>query len=111
MDDVVVLDLCGRVSVREPQLKRLIEELAAEGGRYFIINLGEVSYLDNAGLGQLCYTYSLAQRKGGDMLLLNPTSRIDTLLRLTKLDSVFETFASETDAIASISVLTEAVSA
>lgn len=109
--DVVILDLSGRVSVREPQLGHLIEELAAEGARYFVINLEDVSYLDNSGLGRLCYLYTMAQRAGGEVRLLNPSPRVDTLLKLTKLDSVFETYQSESDAIESISVFTVAASA
>jgi len=99
---VVVLELAGRVSVLEPQLKPLAEDLIGRGERYFIINLANVSYLDNFGLGQLCWIYTVARNRGGDMKLLRPTSRIKTLLSVTKLNTVFESFDSEAEAMASM---------
>ena len=109
--NVVILELSGRVSVREPQLKRLAEELAGRGERYFIIDLSNVSYIDNAGLGQLCMICTLAQDRGGQMKLLKPTPRIQKLLRITGLDTVFETFHSEAEALDSVPFLRSAVSA
>ena len=103
IDHIVVLNLAGRVSVLEPQLRQLAEELVQRGSRHFIVNLANVSYLDNSGLGQLCLIYTMARNRGGDMKLLKPTLRIKRLLNVTKLDTVFESFESEDEAIASLS--------
>src|SRR5262245_60928843 len=99
---IVIMELAGRVSVLEVSLKQLAEELIERGERYFIINLANVSYLDNSGLGQLCWIYTVARNRGGDMKLLNPTPRMKHLLSITKLDSIFECFDREADAIASM---------
>jgi len=100
----VILELAGRVSVLEPGLKQVAARLMDRGERYFIINLANVAYLDNFGLGQLCWIYTVARNRGGDMKVLKPTPRIKELLK--KLDSVFETFEREDDALRSIPVLT-----
>ena len=110
MDQLVVLELAGRVSVLEPQVKQLAERLIERGGRCFIINLANVSYLDNFGLGELCWIYTVVRNRGGDMKLLKPTPRIKQLLHITKLDTVFESFEREADAIASMPVLRSFVS-
>jgi len=107
---IVILELAGRVSVLEPRLKAFAEDLIMRGDRYFIINLANVSYLDNFGLGQLCWLYTVSRNRGGDMKLLKPTTRIRTLLSITKLNTVLQSFDFETDAVASMPLITSSVS-
>ncbi len=89
-DDVVMLELCGRLSIFEPNLRQLVRKLMEQGDRNFIIDLANVSYMDNSGLGQLCLIYTMLHDRRGEMKLRRPTARIRKLLRITKLDSVFE---------------------
>jgi anti-sigma B factor antagonist len=105
-DHVVIMELAGRVSVLDRSLKQLAEELVERGERYFVMNLANVSYLDNSGLGQLCLIYTVARNRGGDVKLLKPTERIRKMLTITKLDAVFECFDSEDAAVASMRLLT-----
>jgi anti-sigma B factor antagonist len=111
VDNVVVLELSGRLSVLDPQLRQMADDLVARGERYFVINLANVSYLDNSGLGQLCLFYTIARNRGGDLKLLRPTERIRKLLSVTKLNTIFESFDAEADAIRAMPVLTTALSA
>jgi len=111
VDRIVILELAGRLSVMESGLKKTAAELIDRGERNFIVNLANVAYLDNFGLGQLCWLYTAARNRGGDMKLLKPTARIKELLRITKLETVFETFEKEADAIRSLSVFTTSLSA
>ena len=111
VDQVVILELAGRLSVLESSLKKLAEDLISRGERFFIINLANVAYLDNSGLGQLCLIYTVARNRGGDMKLLKPTPRIKKLLSITKLDMIFQSFECEAEAIRSIQILTTSVSA
>jgi anti-sigma B factor antagonist len=102
VERAVVLELFGRLSVLQQDLRQLVWLLIQEGERNFIINLANVSYLDNSGLGQLCWIYTVSKNRGGDMKLLKPTPRIRKLLNVTKLDTVFESFESEAEAIRSL---------
>ena len=111
IDQIVVLELAGRVSVLEPSLRDVASELVERGERHMSISLANVSYLDNSGLGQLCWIYTVVRNRGGDMKLLKPTSRIQKLLSITKLDTVFQSFERETDAVASMHILRSTVSA
>jgi anti-sigma B factor antagonist len=109
-DRVVILELAGRLSVLEPSLRDLAWELIERGERYFVICLANVSYLDNSGLGQLCWIYTVLQNRGGDIALIRPTPRIKTLLHVTKLDTIFQSFECENEAVAAIQTLRSAVS-
>ena len=99
LESAVVLELSGRLSVFEQQLRHLVWELIQGGDRNFIINLANVSYLDNSGLGQLCLIYTMLRNRGGDMKLLKPTPRIRKLLNITKLDTVFELLEDELNSL------------
>jgi anti-sigma B factor antagonist len=111
IDQIVILELAGRVSVLESQLRQLAERLVQQGERFFLINLANVSYMDNSGLGQLCLVYTIARNRGGDMRLLKPTERIRKLLTITKLDGIFTSYESEREAVESMSALTPSLSA
>jgi anti-sigma B factor antagonist len=102
VEQVVVLEVCGRVSVLEQDLRRRVWELIERGERNFIISLANVSYMDNSGLGQLCLIYTVLRNRGGDVKLLKPTTRIKRLLGITKLDTVFQCFDREADAVAAL---------
>ena len=58
--------------------------------------------MDNSGLGQLCLIYTLIKNSGGELKLLKPTPRIQSLMSITKLDTVFESFESEAEALQSM---------
>ena len=75
-DQVVILELAGRLSVLEPSLRELARQLIEEGERYFVISLANISYMDNSGLGQLCWIYTVLQNRGGKWSLVRPTARI-----------------------------------
>ncbi len=101
--DVTVLDLKGRLTLGEGDelLKDKINSLLLQGHRKLLMNLGEVPYIDSAGLGEIVRTYTTVNRQGGSLKLLNLTKRIEDLLSITKLLTVFETFNSEKEAVES----------
>jgi anti-sigma B factor antagonist len=111
LNDIILMDLTGRVSVFEQTLRYLATDLIEGGERQLIINLANVTYLDNSGLGQLCWIYTLLQSRGGEMALVHPSARIKELLSITKLDTVFQSFDSESEAIAWMENFKPAISA
>lgn len=106
IDHIVIMELAGRVSLLDRSLRQVAEDQVERGERFFLMNLANVSYLDNSGLGQLCLIYTIARNRGGDVKLLKPTERIKKLLSITKLDSVLECFDSEQEALTSMRLLT-----
>jgi len=103
VSDVTVLDLKGKMTLGEGDelLKDKINSLLAAGKKKLLLNLEGVPYIDSAGLGEVVRTYTTVSRQGGSLKLLNLTKRIEDLLSITKLLTVFDTFDSEADAVKS----------
>jgi len=102
-DDVVILDIEGKILLGEGdvQLREAIRRLLQSGARKILLNLANVPYMDSAGLGELVRAYTTVRREGGELKLVNLTARIQDLLTITKLISVFESFDSEDAALKS----------
>lgn len=103
--DVTVLDLKGRVTLGEGDelLKDKVNSLINQGRRKLVLNMADVPYIDSAGLGEIVRTYTTVSRQGGNLKLLALTKRIQDLLAITKLLTVFESFESEQEAVKSFS--------
>ena len=101
--DVIILDLTGKLTIGsgDELLKDKIHSLIQQGHRNLLLNLAGVPYVDSAGLGAIVSSYTTVSREGGSLKLLGLTSRIKDLLAITKLLTVFDTFESESDAVAS----------
>ena len=81
-------------------LRDTLNKLIAENNR-IVLNLGGVNYIDSGGLGTLVSLYTTARNSGGAIKLANLTQRVDDLLQVTKLVTVFEVYDSEDQAIES----------
>ncbi len=105
INDVTVLDIHGKLTLGEGDelLRDKINSLVHQGRKKIVLNLAEVPYIDSAGLGEIVRTYTTVSRQGGSLKLLNLTKRIQDLLSITKLLTVFETFESEQEAVKSFS--------
>lgn len=102
LHDVTIMDLDGMfVLGGEAKFKKFVAADIKSGGRKLIVNMSRVSYMDSSGLGELVASYIAMQRAGGHIKLLHLNDRVSNLLVITKLLTVFETFDSETAAIAS----------
>ncbi|HYP27685.1 MAG TPA: STAS domain-containing protein [Blastocatellia bacterium] len=102
LNDVTVIDLEGQfVLGGEGQFRGLVTTNIEAGGRKLIINMAKVNYMDSSGLGELISTFTQMRKVSGDMKLLHLNKRLNDLLVITKLITVFETFDSEAAAISS----------
>jgi anti-sigma B factor antagonist len=103
--DVVIIDLNGKMTLGEGDelLRDKVNSLIQQGHKRLVLNLAEVPYIDSAGLGEIVRTYTTVSRQGGALKLLSLTKRIQDLLAITKLLTVFETFDAEADAVKSFS--------
>jgi anti-sigma B factor antagonist len=100
---VTVLDLSGRITMGEDGnlLKDKLQSLLHQGKKNILFNLAQVSYVDSAGLGAIVSAYTTVTREGGSLKLANVTKKLQDLLSITKLLTVFETFDSEGEALRS----------
>ena len=101
--DVTVLDMQGKLLIGEGDelLREKVNNLVESGKTKILLNLGDVPYMDSAGLGEVVRCFTTVSRKDGKLKLLNLTKRLQDLLSITKLLTVFETFDSEEEAIKS----------
>ena len=102
--DVVIVDVAGKITLGDGgdvALRDKMRSLIQQDHKKVLLNLGEVSYVDSAGLGEIVQSYSTVTKNGGKLKLLNVTKRIKDLLSITKLLTVFECHDNEADALKS----------
>jgi len=99
--DSLILDCRGKIVFGDETafLRHQVRDLLNEY-RHIVLNLADVSYIDSAGVGTLVGLFSSVQNAGGDIALVGLTGRVKDVLQITKLVTVFETFATPEEAIA-----------
>ena len=100
--DVTVLDMEGKITIGEGSvaLRSAIRRLLEEGKQKVLLNLAGVGYIDSSGIGELVSSYTaIAVKGGGQLKLLNLTQKLQDLLTITKLLTVFDVYDSEADAL------------
>jgi anti-sigma B factor antagonist len=99
--DVTILDLNGSVRMGEGAiaLRNAIRSLVEQGKKKILLNLGAVKNIDSSGIGELIANYTTISRDGGQLKLLNLTEKIQNLLVITKLLTVFDSYDNEAEAL------------
>lgn len=101
--DITILDMNGKVTLGEGSvaLRNTVRRLLGDGKKKILLNLGSVGYIDSSGIGELVSSFTAVNKEDGTLKLLNLTQKIQDLLAITKLLTVFDVFDSEADALAS----------
>jgi anti-sigma B factor antagonist len=101
--DVTILDLSGEVRIGEGAvaLRDAMRKLVDQGKTKILLNLSGVKYIDSTGIGELIANYTTVSRQGGQLKLLNLTERVQNLLVITKLVTVFDSYDNEAEALKS----------
>jgi len=101
--DVHILDCSGKITLGEGTMavRNGVREILNGGGKKILLNLGDVNYIDSSGIGELVSSFTTVTNQGGQLKLLNLTKKIQELLAITKLLTVFQVYDSEQGAISS----------
>jgi anti-sigma B factor antagonist len=101
--DIHVLDCSGKITLGEGTMaiRNTVRDVLKNGGKKIILNLGDVNYIDSSGIGELVSTYTSVTNQGGKLKLLHLTKKIQELLAITKLLTVFQVYEDEKAALAS----------
>jgi len=101
VDGVTIMDCSGRITLGEGSviLRDAVRDLLAKGQKKLLLNLGEVTYIDSSGIGELVSAFTTVRNQGGELKLLNLTKKVHDLLQITKLYTVFDVKEEETSAI------------
>ncbi len=104
--DVAILDLTGKLTLTDHpgRLKEKISSLIFQGVHCIVLNLGDLTLVDSSGLGELVACHTTAWRGGATVKLANTGRRLQDLLVLTKLLTIFDSYESEEDALQSFAV-------
>ncbi len=98
---ITVVDMSGRITLGEGStvLRESVKDLLAKGQRKILLNLGDVTYIDSSGIGELVSAFTSVRNQGGDLKLLKLTKKVHDLLQITKLYTVFDVKDDEAAAI------------
>jgi anti-sigma B factor antagonist len=101
--DVSVVDAAGRITLGEGSsaFRDCLRDLVGKGNKKIVLNLAEVSYIDSSGIGELVSGFTTVTNHGGRLKLLNLNKRVQDLLQITKLYTVFDVFEDEAAAVRS----------
>ncbi len=99
--DVIILDMDGKITIGEGSVavRSVIRRLLEEGKKRILLNLAGVGYVDSSGIGELVSSFTTINREGGQLKLLNLTQKIQDLLAITKLLTVFDVYEDEASAL------------
>jgi anti-sigma B factor antagonist len=99
---VAIVDVVGDIVANsDGRLTDVINSLKQQGHTQVVVDLGQVAYMDSAGLGELVHAYATTKKAGGALKLLSVTKRLQELLIITRLLTVFDTYDDEASALAS----------
>jgi len=101
VDGVTIVDLSGRITLGEGSvvLRDTVKDLLGKGQKKILLNLGDVSYIDSSGIGELVSAFTSVRNQGGELKLLHLTKKVHDLLQITKLYTVFDVKDDEAAAI------------
>lgn len=103
--DVTILDIHGKITIGEgsAEIRNKVRDLLQSGRKKILLNMGDVSYVDSSGIGELVSSFTTVTNAGGQLKLLQLTKKLQELLAITKLLTVFDTYNDEQQAVASYS--------
>lgn len=93
LDNTVVLDIAGKVTIgHDAKMREAIVEAAEAGAMNILLDMSRASSLDSSGVGELVSAHLRMQRLGGRLLLIGLPNRLATVLQITALIGVLETY-------------------
>jgi anti-sigma B factor antagonist len=102
--NAVIVTVTGDITVNrgaDVLLRDKVQSLLQQEYKNIVLDLAGVSYVDSAGLGELVHAYATTKNEGGELRLLNVTKRLQDLLVVTKLLTVFDNYDNEAAALSS----------
>jgi len=101
--EVTIVDIGGRIELGQESaaVRDMVSGLLSDGHKRILLNLGEVHYIDSTGLGALVSAFASVRKQGGELKLLNLTTKVNDILQITRLYTVFDIWDDEAKAVKS----------
>jgi len=102
-DGVTILEVEGKITIGkgDAALREAVHQALSDGATKIVMNLGSVSTIDSSGVGELVSAFTTVTNRGGRLKLLNLPPKVNDILQITQLITVFETFDNEDEAVGS----------
>ena len=99
--DITVVECSGRIvqGAESAQLQQHVDDLLPVN-RHILLHLGDIDFIDSSGVGLLVRLLTRTQNLHGDLKLCAVSSKIVEVLRITKLNTIFDSYEAEAEAIA-----------
>lgn len=99
--DVRVIELKGKIAIGsgDVELRRLIDKALEAGKTKVVLDLAGVSSIDSSGIGEMVSCYTSVTRRGGQMALMRLSPKINDILQVTQLITVFDVHENEGEAL------------
>jgi anti-sigma B factor antagonist len=103
--DALIIELKGKVmgGPESADFQDLLKKSVVEGKKKVVIDLGDVEWMNSSGIGLLVSAFTTVKNGGGELKIARTTDKIQSLLVITKLNSVFDTYPDVISAVASYS--------
>jgi anti-sigma B factor antagonist len=103
VNGVSILELEGKITIGKGDvaLREAVQQLLAEGADKILIHLAGVSTIDSSGVGELVSAFTTVTNRGGKLKLVNLPPKVNDILQITQLITVFEVYDTEAEALAS----------
>ena len=100
---VTIVDISGQIVLGEESaaVRNLVCDLLSKGHKKILFNLGDVNYIDSSGLGHLVSAFTSVRKQGGELKLLNLMKKVQDVMQIAKLYTVFDVMDDEAVAIKS----------
>jgi anti-sigma B factor antagonist len=101
--DIYFLDCSGKITLGEGTMsvRNAVRDILKTGGKKIVLNLADVNYIDSPGVGELVSTYTTVVSQGGQLKLLSLTKKVQEVMAITRLLTVFQAYDNETATISS----------
>ena len=101
--NVEIIKLEGKITIGagDQQLREVIQEALSHGRTNILLDLSGVTTIDSSGIGELVGSYTTVTNRGGKLKLLHLPAKLNELLHVTQLITVFEVYDNEQDALKS----------
>jgi anti-sigma B factor antagonist len=101
--DVRIIELSGKITIGsgDVKIRELIDGALEEGKNRILLDLGGVSTIDSSGIGEMVACYTTVTKSDGQLKLLRLSPKINDILQVTQLITVFDVFDDEEEALRS----------
>jgi anti-sigma B factor antagonist len=100
VNDIAIIKVDGKITIGAGD-QQLRDVIAGASSKKILLDLSGVTTIDSSGIGELVGSYTTVTNKGGKLKLLHLPAKLNELLHVTQLITVFEVYDNEQDAIAS----------